>query len=237
MSFIINPYRFATGASDPYWSSVVSLLHLNGANGSTTITDVKGNTCTAAGGAAISTAQSKFGGASLLLDGSNDNVQITDPGSSFNLGSSDFTFDWWFRHANVATSTSHPVWAWRNTSGSNNVLLAPFVRSSALRVTISFDGSTDATTAAFGTASMSLSNDTWHFCRLTRSGSDFKLFIDGTQRGTTYTNATAFTNVSRDCWLGRRNLAYYPGYIDDFRVTIGVARVGTEVPTIAFPDS
>jgi hypothetical protein len=213
------------------------LLHLDGTNGSTTITDVKGNACTAVNGAAISTAQSKFGGSSLLLDGTNDHVQITNPGSAFDLGSSNFTIDWWFRSANVAITSSKPMWAWRNTGAANNSHIACNLRSNALRVAISFDNSTDATTAAFGAASMSISNDTWHFCRLTRSGSDFKLFIDGTQRGSTYSNATSFTNVSRDCWLGKNNAAYYPDYLDDFRVTIGVARDGSEVPTAAFPDS
>ena len=235
---IINPYRFAAaGPTDPYWSSVVALLHLDGTNGSTTITDVKGTTCTAVNGAAISTAQSKFGGSSLLLDGTNDHVQITSPGSAFDLGSSDFTLDWWFNSANVAITSSKPMWSWRHTGAANNTQLAANLRGSCIRVTISFDGVNDATLAAFGTSSMSLVNDTWHFCRMTRSGSDFKLFIDGTQRGTTYTNSTAFSNLSRDCWLGRNNLTYFPGYLDEFRVSIGVARDGSEVPTAAFPNA
>lgn len=235
---IIDPYRFvAAGVTDPHWASVVALLHLNGSNGSTVITDVRGNACSASGGAAISTAQSKFGAASLLLDGTNDYVNIADPGSAFDLGSSNFTFDWWFRNSNVAITSVKPMWAWRNTGASNNAHLAMNLRSNALRLAISFDGVNDATTAAFGTASMSISNDTWHFCRLTRSGSDFKLFIDGTQRGSTYTNATAFTNVARECFLGRNGITYFPGYLDDFRVTIGVARDGSEVPTAAFPDA
>ena len=233
-----SPFNFgAPPGGDPYFASVVLGLHLDGTDGSTTITDVKGNTCAAVNGAAISTAQSKFGGASLLLDGTNDHVQITNPGAAFDLGSSDFTFDWWFRSANVATPSSQPIWAWRNTAGSSVAQLAPFLRSGALRLILSFDGSTVATLAAFGAASMSLSNNTWHFCRMTRSGSDFKLYIDGTQRGSTYTNATAFTNLSGDCWLGRRHTVYYPGNIDDFLVTIGVARDGAEVPSAEFLNS
>lgn len=229
----------SSGPTDPYFASVVALLHLDGTDGSTTITDVKGNTCTANSGAAISTAQSKFGGASLLLDGTNDHVRITNPGSAFDLGSSDFTFDWWFQTANVAITSSKPIISWRHSGDVNNSQLVANLRGNALRVGISFDGSSDATLAAFGTGSMSLVNNTWHFCRLIRSGPDYKLYIDGVQRGSTYTPAgnPSFSNLSRDCWLGKNNLAYYPGYIDDFRVTIGVARDGSEVPTAAFPDS
>lgn len=215
------------------------MMHLNGANASTTITDQKGNTTTATNGAAISTAQSQFGGSSLLLDGTDDFVQIANPGSAFDLGSSDFTFDWWFRTSNVSITSSKPMWSWRHTGAANNTQFAANLRSGAIRVTVSFDGVTDNTFAAFGTGAMSLVNDTWHFCRITRSGADYKLFIDGVQKGTTYTPAgnPSFTNLSRDCWLGRNNLTYFPGYIDDFRVTIGVARSGSEVPTAAFPDS
>jgi hypothetical protein len=228
-----------SGPTDPDFASVVALLHLDGSDGSTTITDVKGNTCAASGGATISTAQSKFGGASLLLDGTNDHVQITSPGSAFDLGSSNWTFDWWFRSADVATSTPRTLWSWRNTGAANNTQLAAQVRSNSIRVTVSFDGATDNTFAAFGTAAMSISNNTWHFCRMVRNGADYRLFIDGVQRGSTYTPAgnPSFSNLSRDCWIGRNNATYFPGYIDDFRVTIGVARDGSEVPTAAFPDA
>lgn len=237
---IINPFIFAaapSGPSDPLWGSVVTLLHLDSAAGSV-LTDQKGNTCLLGGGATIDAAQKKFGAGSLSLDGTNDYVVIDDPGSAFDLGSSAFTFDWWFYNSNVSITSSKPMWSWRHTDGNNNTQLAANLRGGAIRVSISFDGSSDATLAAFGTGSMSLVNDTWHFCRLTRAASEFKLFIDGTQRGTTYTNATAFSALSRQCWLGKNNLTYFPGHIDDFRVTIGGGpRDGSEVPTAAFPDS
>ncbi|MGE3298622.1 MAG: phage tail protein, partial [Porticoccaceae bacterium] len=63
---------------DPYWNNVVALLHMDGTNGSTTFTDQKGHTFTATGNAQISTAQSKFGGASALFDGTGDLVSSAD---------------------------------------------------------------------------------------------------------------------------------------------------------------
>jgi hypothetical protein len=56
---------------DPQFGSVSLLLHGDGTNGSTTITDNSPTpkTVTAVGNAQISTAQSKFGGASILFDG------------------------------------------------------------------------------------------------------------------------------------------------------------------------
>lgn len=235
---IINPYALATsGPTDPLFAQVVTLLHFDGADGSTGILDSIGNSWTASGGAAISTDQSQFGSASLELDGTNDFLRLAGPGSGFDLGASDFTFDWWFRASNVAISSAKPMWSWRHNDGVNNTQFAANLRSGAIRVTISFNGVTDNTLAAFGTASMSLSNDTWHFCRITRSGSEFKLFVDGTQRGTTYTSATSFSNLARDCYIGKNNLNHFGGFLDDFRVTIGTARDGAEVPAAAFPDA
>lgn len=51
-------------------SNVVLLSHFNGTNDSTTFTDEKGHTYTAFGTPKISTAQFKFNGSSLLLNGS-----------------------------------------------------------------------------------------------------------------------------------------------------------------------
>ena len=78
---------------DPYWSSVSLLLHMNGSNGSTTFTDSSSNnyTVTAYGHAQISTAQSKFGGASGLFDGSVDYIRAT-PSTNLQFGG-DFTLE------------------------------------------------------------------------------------------------------------------------------------------------
>lgn len=61
---LLNPYRFApaSAAADPYWSNVGLYLRFNGANGSTSFTDEKGNAITRNGSAVISTTDG-FGGA------------------------------------------------------------------------------------------------------------------------------------------------------------------------------
>jgi len=56
------------------------------------------NEWTANNGAAISTAQSKFGGASLLLDGVNDNVISNN---TYDFQSTAFTVEFWARPANA----------------------------------------------------------------------------------------------------------------------------------------
>jgi hypothetical protein len=72
LSQIAVPVGTTTG--DVYYPQTSLLMHFNGTNGSTTMTDSSKNnySFTATNGAAISTAQSKFGGASVFLDGTND---------------------------------------------------------------------------------------------------------------------------------------------------------------------
>mgnify|MGYP003945347323 CR=1 FL=1 len=55
--------------TDPYWSDVLVMLPMNGADGSTTFTDLKGNAWTTAGAASMSTAKSVSGGASGHFSG------------------------------------------------------------------------------------------------------------------------------------------------------------------------
>ena len=73
-------------AGDQYYNSCSLLLHCDGTNGSTTFTDNSPSpkTVTAYNGAAISTVQSKFGGASGLFDGTDDYVTVPD-NSAFDL--------------------------------------------------------------------------------------------------------------------------------------------------------
>src|SRR3990167_5305793 len=83
----------------------VLMLHMDGTDGATTFTDSSDNakTMTAVGNAQIDTAQSKFGGASGLFDGTGD--WLTTPDSTdWDLGTGDFTIDFWIRFSSVANA-------------------------------------------------------------------------------------------------------------------------------------
>ena len=73
---------------DPYYGNVSLLLYGDGANGSTTITDSSPTpkTVTAVGNAQISTAQSKFGGASIAFDGAGDYLIVPSTGTPGDFG-------------------------------------------------------------------------------------------------------------------------------------------------------
>jgi hypothetical protein len=95
----INPYSFA--ATDPNFADVSLLLHGDGTNGSTTITDNSPSpkTVTAFNSAAISTDQSRFGGSSLFFPGGSitgtSHRLESASNANFQFGSGDFTIELW----------------------------------------------------------------------------------------------------------------------------------------------
>ena len=73
------------------------MLHCDGTLGSQTFPDAsaEGQSVSAVASAQVDTAQSKFGGASLLCDGNSDYLNVVDF-PELDLASTDFTFD--FHH-------------------------------------------------------------------------------------------------------------------------------------------
>jgi hypothetical protein len=85
--------------------------------------------------------------------------------------------------------------------------------------------------------------DTWYHVALVRSGSgtnNMKLYLDGVLESQ---NTNTYTVPVNDIVLGRTytnlNSEYFNGYIDDLRITKGVARYTANFtpPTAAFPNS
>ena len=234
MSFIINPYRFATGANDPYWSSVGLLLHCDGSNGSTTFTDSSSfaRTVTANGNAQVSTSVKKFGTGSVLLDG-NDYLSVADA-SEFDFGSGDFTVECFCYVTNTASRTIISKWT---TSGQRSWYLG------AGTTGFGFYFSTNGTNSTLAIALTAWpSTSTWFHIAVTRSGADLRLFVDGVQQGSTYNiSTTSLFNGNGDVTIGddASTNAGFTGNIDEVRITKGVARYTANFtpPSAPFPDS
>ena len=66
----------------------------------------------------------------------------------------------------------------------------------------------------------------WHHVALTKSGTSIKLFVDGTQTGSTYTTSQTQWGSSGNGWIiGNQtsSTTYYQGYISNLRVVNGTA--------------
>ena len=171
-----------------------------------------GKTLTANGDAQISTAQKKFGTASLLLDGTGDYVSLAST-NDFGFGTGAFSINFWVR-LDAIGGTAQNLLDMRAGSASDTA-----VRLYTTSGNLYFDvGGT-----AQITANSALSATTFHHIVIDRSGTSTKLFVDGTQVGT-YSDSNNYGNI-KPLVIGA---AYdgsnaTDGHIEDFRVVKGAS--------------
>ena len=168
----------------------------------TTSYATSGLTFTAQGDAQISTAQSKFGGSSLLLDGTGDYVTS---GTS-TLGNTDFTVEMWIRGSAITTEIGY---LWDNGGSTDGV---SFYLNTNKWVIVK-DGSIVTQFNA------DLSNDTWHHVAYVRHGLEAKIFTDGTLKGSGTINDESYSNRSYSIGALVSGNTSFAGYIDEFRAS------------------
>jgi hypothetical protein len=94
------------------------------------------------------------------------------------------------------------------------------------------------------TSSNPLSLNTWQFVALVSDGTNLRLYINGTQSGSTVAVGTQVSPASAIIRIGAyQNSGGSPtlgfnGYIDEFRITQGISRYTANFtpPTAAFPN-
>lgn len=214
---------------DPYWANVVSLLHFDGTDGSTTFTDVAGGYAwTGTGNAQIDTADSKFGGASLLLDGTGDFAE--SPNTADHSADADYTIECFIKSNSpsstklIATKRGASIAAeFQFLTLGNKVYLDVFCSGG----TLSIQGTT---TVGSG----------WRHVAATRSGATWRIFLDGNLEASGTQSGSYLTN-SEGMVIGRSSFGSWDwdGWIDEFRITKGVARYTANFtpPSAPFPDS
>jgi len=222
-------------AVDPYFASVVALLHMEGADTSTTLTDVKGHTFTAAGNAQIDTAQSKYGSGSLLSDGTGDRVTSADH-ADWELSSVDFTIEFWVRFNSVAAGNSFLVVKINNTA--TDFMSFGIIRSTA---SLRFFASADSASFFINDVSFAagLATGVWYHVAVNRTGTAWRGYIDGV--GTALaTSSSGIHNSAFPLCIAADNLGNNSlnGWIDELRITKGVGRYPANFtpPTEAFVD-
>ena len=176
------------------------------------------------GNAQIDTTTKKFGTGSLKFDGSGDWLRVQGTSNLFNLSTGNFTIECWFYA--VSTGTSAIV-----QQGTTDWRIS-YTSSGVMRYEVGAN-SIQTSTGAF-------SFNTWTHLAICKNGTTTTLYLDGTSRVTT-TNSP--TNSGNPVYVGANidgGSPYWPlnGYIDDLRITKGVARYTANFtpPTAAFPD-
>lgn len=182
------------------------------------------------GNAQSSSTQHKFAATSMYFDGTGDYLKTLASPLYNNLSTGDFTIECWCYPVAFATYTSLFATNGATNAASNFECL---VNSSG---TITVNGFTSSTAINISSSS-NLSTSQWQHVAWVRQGSVFNLFINGVIVGTN-SNAGAINSnainlaVGNDVNPGTR---YWNGYIEDFRITKGVARYGGfTVPSATF---
>lgn len=226
------------GGGDPNWASRFSLLYFDGTNGSTSITDeVAGNSWAAAGGAQISTAQSKFGGASAAFNGSTSYIASGRPASDFKFlsdGTTPWTLEAWVRPNSVSGTQ-----VIAETGGAATALVGVSIDIASGQLDVMIARGTGGSHAARATGGTLTANQ-WTYIKVACDGTNLKTFIEGAAAATSAVVSPSSATPNNTLNLGRYangNTLYLSGYLDTMRLTKGIADFSTgTVPSAPFPN-
>ncbi len=205
----------------------VSLL-LNFTNAG--IRDATGkNDLVTVGNAQISTAQSKFGGGSMLFDGNGDYLPIPNT-PLLDLGSGDFTIEFWYYPIDT---TSHGLFHNYNADFQGIAITGNEVSAGKIKI-LAGNGSWFVNLLSGGAATIGA----WNHIAATRFGSTWTIWINGVSSGSV-TNSSTASFTTDQATIGRftSGIPYWTNaYLDDFRITKGIARYVQNFtpPTAAF---
>ncbi|MDP1956269.1 MAG: LamG-like jellyroll fold domain-containing protein [Polaromonas sp.] len=222
---------------DANFDHVTLLLHGDGSDQSTVFPDASASrkTLSVGGGVKTSVAQSKFGGSSIVFDGSRDYLTLPFT-PDLNMGANNFTIE---------------MWIYKVANNPNGSILLGVEGDSKSGVKIGFDPSGNILTSAwtdpaydawYPGAGPAIANGAWKHIALVRSGGTVTRYVDGV--GTVLVAnlaAIPLVDAHTNQVVGGQGFAIdrgFNGYIDDLRITKGVARYTANFtpPTQALPN-
>lgn len=230
----VSVSEFGAMNNDPSYDSVVYQISFDGLNGAGSSADFvdsskRARTPTVTGTPIISTAQSKFGGASGGFNGSS--ALAYPPSTDWSFGAGDFTIDAFvFPTSNVdmevcaCRASLPPFWLLRRTAAGNLRFVNANNVGGSLVVT------TDVTTSGV------VPLNAWSHIAVIRRLGVVSLFIVGSKATVSGTNSeTSYDNSVAPLFVaaGDATSSRWYGYIDNLRITKGVARwVSDFVPPV-----
>jgi hypothetical protein len=200
-----------------------ALLHLDGADGSTTIVDESGKSWSCFGNAQLDTAQYKFGTASGLFDGAGDRMETANS-TDFQFGTGDFTIDFWMRIPSNPAALQSLYWFGSDGNYTNSVNI--FINGSGRLVY----GATYTGANIQVNNTTAVATNTWTHVAFIRYSSNIYLAIGGVlSTGVADTHNLGVPNSSPGLRLGctyggTNGTNFYNGWIDEVRISKGIAR-------------
>ena len=217
-------------------ANTVFLMHANGTDASTFFEDDNGvrssTSLIATGAAKVSTTQSKFGGSSANFDGSS-NTQVLVRSWDTSSYTGDFTIEGWFYITDKTTSTNARVWSDGDGGTTEDFRLLQFEYSTNQIYMVTGQSGNDSWSYSYVSATLNI--NTWYHIAASRSGSSLRIFVNGTQQGSTISNSLAFTSASSNhsgrLGMFRTDASRYRGFIDDFRISNSARYTTTFTPS------
>jgi len=183
------------------------------------------NDVVAVGSAKLSSTATNYNPRSMYFNGSTDYL-LMPSSSAYNLGSGDFTMECWIYPTTVV---SNGIFGIGSTDPDSNLVRIGSGSKLQFWLGGSNSGGTGAgTKTGMITCATTLVVNTWYHIALVRSDSatnNVKLYLNGVLDGqgtATYFIASNYAVLGRD--YPTYSAEYFAGYIDDFRITKGVAR-------------
>jgi hypothetical protein len=189
------------------------------------------------GDAKVSTTQYKYGTGSMYFDGTGDFLQAPN-NPNFQMGSGSFTIEMWLYTPSLPS-------AYKRVFG----ITAPTISAAtdeSVNLEITNTNKMGATCVVGSTYysvtdTTDIPTNTWTHWAFVRNGSTLTLYRDGTSVSSTSISGTSNWSTTFNVYVGRwvsSSARDYNGYIDDLRITKGVARYTANftAPTAAFPN-
>ena len=181
------------------------------------------------GNAQVSTAVTKFGTGSMKFNGTTDYLTApTSPQFAFSTGN--WTIEGWVYPSSVTALQS--LIDTRATATSTTGVLVSITALGFISVTVN--------NAILFTSSTAMTLSTWVHVAVVQNGTTITLYLNGTKPTTgSGTSSTSLTDQYLRLGASAGTAAnFYNGYLDDVRITKGVARYTANFtpPTAAFPN-
>lgn len=174
--------------------------------------ETTGKNVSAVDNVVTSTTQVKLGTTSASFDGTDDRLTVpTD--ADFNFSTGEFTLEAFVYLNNTAGSKT--IFDFRSNSPTE---IAPVVDIDGSDVRYYVNGAAEITGAS------ALSATTWHHVALSRTAGVTKLFVDGAQVGSSYTDGNDFPTRGLTIGAAFDGSAGINGFIDEVRVSKGTSR-------------
>ena len=177
---------------------------------------VQGHSVTKHGDVTVTSAESKFGGYSAYFDGSGDYLSIPDS-EDWNFGDT-FTIDFWVKldgsWANTQLLNQH-----QDDANNWRLELEPWGAQFYV------EENDDRSLSMYQESASGWATGNWYHVALVRDGNEWDIY----RNGTSIVNATSSLSISNynaglHIGKGQEDDDNFPGYIDELRISKGIAR-------------